>query len=64
MDNVLDTVSQDLDEARARIVEARQTLQAAPQDAPEIRQAIVRLERMEVEVDRIESGIAVREGLG
>jgi hypothetical protein len=40
MDSTLESVGQDLDEACARIMEARQKLQAAPQDAPEIRQAI------------------------
>ena len=37
-------------------------LQAAPQDAPDIRKAVARLERMEAELDRIEAGIAVRRG--
>ncbi len=39
-------------------------LQDAPQDAPEIRQAVARIERMEAELERIEAGIAVWEGLG
>jgi hypothetical protein len=32
-------------------------------DVPEFRQAIDRLDRIEAELERIETGIAVREGL-
>jgi hypothetical protein len=45
----------------------RESLQAALElqeaDIPEISQAIARLERVEAELDRIEAGIEVREGL-
>ena len=45
----------------------RESLQAALElqkaDIPEISQAIARLERVEAELDRMEAGIAVREGL-
>jgi hypothetical protein len=63
----LETVSQDLDEARARIVATRESLQAAldlqESDIPEISQAVARLERVEAELTRIEEAIMVREGL-
>jgi hypothetical protein len=53
--------------ARAQIMATRESLQAALElqeaDIPEISQAIARLERVEAELDRIEAGIAVREGL-
>jgi uncharacterized membrane protein len=39
MDSTLETVGRDLDEARAKLQAVRQTLQAAPQGAPEICQA-------------------------
>ena len=45
----------------------RESLQAALElqeaDRPEISQAIARSERVEAELDRMEAGIAVREGL-
>jgi hypothetical protein len=56
MENTLETIGQDFDEARAKLQAARQRLQEAPQDVPEIRQAVERL-------DRMEAGIVVREGL-
>jgi hypothetical protein len=37
----LATVGPDLDEARTKLQAARDALQAAPQDAPEIRQAVL-----------------------
>jgi len=61
MDNALDAIGQDLDEARAKLQAARQVLHDAPHDAPEIRQAVARLERMEAELERIEGRIMVRE---
>ena len=36
MDNSLDTIGQDLDEARAKLQAAREALQAAPQAAPAV----------------------------
>jgi hypothetical protein len=62
-DDMLETAGQDLDEARAKIVAARQTLQEAPRDTPEIRQDVTRLERMEAELARVEEAIMIREGL-
>jgi hypothetical protein len=62
MDDTLEKVGQDIDEASAKLQAARQTLLDAPQGAPEIRQAVARLERREAELERIEAGIAVREG--
>jgi chromosome segregation ATPase len=63
----LETVSQDLDEARAKIAATRESLQAAldlqESDIPEISQAVARLERVEAELTRIEEAIMVREGL-
>jgi tRNA U34 5-carboxymethylaminomethyl modifying GTPase MnmE/TrmE len=63
----LETISQDLDEARAKIVATRKSLQAAldfqESDIPEIGQAVARLERMEAELARTEEAIMVREGL-
>jgi hypothetical protein len=62
----LETVGQGIDEARARIVATRESLQPVlDRDivVPEFRQAIARLERAEAELNRIESGIAAREGL-
>ena len=54
-------------EARAQIMATRESLQAALElqeaDIPEISQATARLERVEAELDRIEAGIAMREGL-
>jgi hypothetical protein len=49
---------------RAKIVATRESLQAAHdlQEA-DISQAIAWLERVEAELDRMEAGIAVREGL-
>jgi truncated hemoglobin YjbI len=41
-----DTIGQDLSESRAWIEPARQALQAASQDEPEIQRAVARLERM------------------
>jgi hypothetical protein len=63
MDNTLESVGSDLDEARQKLQAARQALEADPVDIPEFRQAIARLVRMEAELDRIEAAIAVREGL-
>jgi hypothetical protein len=61
----LETVGQRIDETRAKIVATRESLQAALdiQESPEISQAIVRLERVEAELTRIEGGIMAREGL-
>lgn len=63
----LETVGQGMDEARAKLVATRESLQAALElqeaDVPEIRQAIARLERMEAELTRIEGGIMARERL-
>jgi hypothetical protein len=63
----LEVVGQDLDEARAKIVATRESLQSALElqeaDIPEISQAIARLERVEAELTRIECGIMAREGL-
>jgi hypothetical protein len=62
----LEAVGQGIDEARARIVATRESLQPVlDRDivVPEFRQAIGRLERVEAELNRIESGIAAREGL-
>jgi hypothetical protein len=63
----LETVGEDLDEARAKIVATGESLQAAldlqEADIPEISQAIARLERVEAELTRIEGGIMAREGL-
>jgi hypothetical protein len=61
--DTLETIGSDLEQARQKLQAARHALQAAPGDDPVIRQAADRLERMEAELDRIESGIAVREGL-
>jgi hypothetical protein len=62
----LEAVGQGIDEARAWIVATRESLQPVlDRDivVPEFRQAIARLERVEAELNRIESGIAAREGL-
>jgi hypothetical protein len=62
----LETVDQGIDEARAKIVETRESLQAVLDreiDVPEFRQAVARLEWIEAELTRIEGGIMVREGL-
>jgi hypothetical protein len=62
----LEAVGQGIDEARARIVATRESFQPVlDRDivVPEFRQAIARLERVEAELNRIESGIAAREGL-
>jgi hypothetical protein len=63
----LETVGENLDEARAKIVATGESLQAAldlqEADIPEISQAIARLERVEAELARIEGGIMAREGL-
>ena len=62
----LETVGEGIDEARAKIVATRESLQAVLDrdiDVPEFRQAIARLERIEAELTRIEGGIMVREGL-
>jgi hypothetical protein len=63
----LETDGQGIDEARAKIVVTRESLQAAldlqDADIPEISQAIAWLERVEAELTRIESGIMAREGL-
>ncbi len=63
----LETVGEGIDEARAKIVATRESLQAAldlqEADIPEISQAIARLERVEAELTRIEEAIMVREGL-
>ena len=63
MPNPLENVAEELDKARAWIEQARQVLQAASQDAPEIQRAVARLERMEAEPTRIEGTIMVRVGL-
>jgi hypothetical protein len=64
----LETVGQGIDEARAKIVATRESLQSAldlqEADIPEISHAIARLERVEAELTRIEGGIMAREGLG
>jgi hypothetical protein len=54
----LETGGSDLDEARERSRSARQALQAAPQDIPEIRQAVAWLARMEAELGRIDGVLA------
>jgi hypothetical protein len=57
----LESVGQDIDEARAKIVVTRESLQAVLDrdiDVPEFRQAIARLERIEAELTRM-----AREGL-
>jgi hypothetical protein len=62
----LDTVGQDLDEARTKIDAAREAMLAILErgiDVPEFQQALDRLDRVEAELERIETGIAVREGL-
>jgi hypothetical protein len=62
----LETVGQDIDEARAKIVATRESLQAVLDrgiDVPEFRQSVERLERIEAELTRIEGGIMAREGL-
>jgi hypothetical protein len=63
----LETVGQGIDEARAKIVATRESLQAAldlqEADISEISQALARLERVEAELERIEGGIMAREGL-
>jgi hypothetical protein len=63
----LETVGEGIDEARAKIVATRESLQAAldlqEADIPEISQAIDLLERVEAELTRIEEAIMVREGL-
>lgn len=63
----LERVGDGIDEARAKIVATRESLQAAldlqEADIPEISQTIARLERIEAELNRIESGIMAREGL-
>jgi hypothetical protein len=63
----LETVGQGIDDALAKIVATRESLQAVLDreiDVPEFRQAIARLVRVEAELDRVEAKIAVREGLG
>ena len=62
----IETVGQDIDEARAKIVATRESLQAVLDrgiDVPEFRQSVERLERIEAELTRIEGGIMAREGL-
>jgi hypothetical protein len=66
MDNPLETIGQELDEDRTKIEAARDAMLAIlgrDIDAPELRQAVGRLERIEAELERIEGGISVREGL-
>jgi hypothetical protein len=65
--DILETVGQDLDEARAKLEEARLALQAAldaqsaeGSDIEPLRQAIARLERIAAEVERVE-GVEVGE---
>ena len=63
----VETAGEGIDEARAKIVATRESLQAVlgrEIDVPEFRQAIARLEQIEAELTRIEGGIMVREGLG
>ena len=63
----LETVGQGIDEARAKNVATRESLQAVLDrdiDVPEFRQSVERLERMEADLARIEGGIMAREGLG
>ena len=59
----LEFVGQDLDEARAKIVATRESLQAVLDrdiDVPEIRRAVERLEGLEAELDRVEAGLMSR----
>jgi hypothetical protein len=56
--DTLELVGRDIDETRAKLQAARHTLQADPQDAPEIRQAVARLEDMEAELVRIEGALS------
>ncbi len=63
---MLETIGQDLDEARAKIKATRELLQAVLDrdiDVPAFRQAIERLERVEADLDRAEAKTVVREGL-
>jgi hypothetical protein len=62
----LETIGQDLGDARTKIDAAREAMLAILEreiDIPEFRQAVTRLDRVEAELERIEAGIAVREGL-
>jgi hypothetical protein len=57
----LEAVGQGIDEARAKIAETRESLQAVLDsdiDVPAFRQAIARLGRIESELVRIDAGIA------
>jgi hypothetical protein len=66
MDSPLKTIGQELDEARTKIEAARDAMLAIlgrDIDAPEFRQAVGRLERIDAELERIEAGFSVREGL-
>jgi hypothetical protein len=62
-----ESIGRDLDEARSKIEATRRALLAGldldDEHPPEIRQAVARLGRLEAELERIEAGIAVREGL-
>ena len=55
-DETLDTAGRDLEQARARIEAAREALQAAldGQVAPEVLEAIARLERLAAGVAKVE----------
>jgi len=63
----LETVSQDFDEARTKILTTRESLRAAldlqESTILEISQVVARLERVEAELTRIEKALVVREGL-
>ena len=63
----LESVGNDLGETRGKIVATRESLQATldlqETDIPQISHAIVRLERVEAELTRIEGGIMAMEGL-
>ena len=54
-DDILESASSDLEEARAKVDATRKALQAAlgGQDDPTIRQAIARLDRIADDVERV-----------
>ncbi len=60
---MLEEIGSGLDWPHEKIRAARQILEAAPGDDPVFRQTIIKLDRLAVELARIEAGIAVREGL-
>lgn len=56
-DEILESASDDLAEARAKFEATRAALQAAP-DAPEIWQALARLDRIAAELGKVENALA------